>query len=158
MPNIHIVRTEYDATTRTLRVFGGLDQKLVATLDLSEKLWTDTEFEQRVGYTVIATLSAAVGYPLGHRDYKIERNDAKPWILEHFKERLKGGDESAVITMVHELMASAVRNSDVSELDRAEQLLQEAADAGNAQAIEYLGSWPRNKQDLIASIQLRPAS
>lgn len=158
MADMHIVRIEYNTGTKTLRVVGGAEEKLVTALDLSENVWTDTEFEQRVGYIVIAALSSMAGHPLGHRDYTGERNDAMPWILEHFRSRSEAGDESAVVTMVHELMASAVRNSDATELDRAEQLLREAADAGNSQAIEYLGTWLRHKQDLIMAIKRKSAS
>jgi hypothetical protein len=68
----------------------------------------------------------------------------------------QGGDESAIVSMVHELVASAIRNSNLSELERAESVLREAADAGNSRAREYLASeWPRHKQDMIDAIQRR---
>lgn len=159
MKNNFSIRTEYDFATKTVQFFVGDDSKPIATLEVSKDTWTDIEFEQRVGYIVIAALSTCAGHSLGGRDYRNERNSAVPWILEHFKKRLSDGDETAIITLVHELVASAIRNSDSGEMNHAEQLLLEAAGAGNSQAIQYLeNTWPRDKQDIINSIQRKSAS
>lgn len=148
----HWVKVEYDSTTRSLHFSGGSEGKSIASLELKDL--KDGEVEQRVGFIVIAGLSSFAGHSIGGRNYREERNDAVPWILDYHKDRVKAGDRSAVLSMVNELIASAIRNSDLAEIERADRLLRDAAEGGNTEAAKYLEErWLRDKQDIVGAIQ-----
>lgn len=148
------IKVEYESEAKVIRFIADGSVDPIANLDIAKDAGDDIDLERHVGYIIIAALSASSGYSIGGRDYKKERNDFVPDVLDNFRRRLKEGDESAILSMVHEYVASAVRNSDPSQMDAAEVLLQEAATAGNAQAAHYLGStWLQDKRDILDSMQ-----
>ena len=150
------VRVEFDSTRNSIVFWVDASSQPLGTWDLSIALDNASELEEAIGYIVLAALSNVSGQSIGIRDYRVERGRATPLILEHFMKRLQDGDEGAVISMVNELISAAVRHADPQEIDRADRLLQDAARAGNAKAIQYLQSgWAKDKEDFNKLIRRR---
>ena len=146
---------EYDLHRRVLKFRMNGDDVSVSEWNFAQEDDRDaTDLEARVGYAVLGALSALAGQSIGNRDYIQERNNRTVLILEQLKRRLEQGDGSAVVSMALELVASARRKRDETDISAAESLLHKAAQDGNSSAIEYLRSqWEVEKHDAIAAIR-----
>lgn len=153
----HVLRIEFDQASKIIKFFIGVGGQPVGEWNLREEADKDpADLERRIGYAILGVLSASAGESVGYRDYLADRNNRATLILESLRKRLDDGDKSAIVSMVLELVASARRNQDVRDVDRAEKLLREASQAGNEAAIEFLADhWEAEKRAAIAEIENR---
>ena len=149
------IRIELQREISTLRFFIGDDPVTNVEWDLREEKDLDPEIlERKIGYAILGMFSAIVGQSVGTRDYLSDRNNRTPLILEWLRHRVESGEHSAIVSMALEMVASARRNRDVKDIEKAEEFLRDAALRGNKSAIEYLSSgWPAEKADALVAIR-----
>lgn len=157
-PERVVLRVEFSRSARVLEFFLGSDSESVGRWDLNkDSALNAAELERRIGYAVLAVISAQAREAVGNRNYLDDRSNRSTLILEHLRDRLKGGDESAIISIALELLSLARRTSNPKLVERAEKELQRAAAAKNSAAKKYLASaWAPEKKFALSAIEAGP--
>jgi hypothetical protein len=116
------------------------------------------EAEMKLGGLVFSLLDLAALHKIGIRDYESEAQEAHAHFVEELEELIKANDPEAQYDLFIHLHSLAMKNCSLSELARAESLLEAAAAQGNERARSSLESWPMLKAAAERRIKRGPAA
>lgn len=104
------------------------------------------EAERSFGAGVFALLDLGATQKLGIRDYGASTVKWETEITNELQQKSGAGDAAAQFQLAMELITQGLRAKSKKKMKEADALLRKAADAGHAEAVEYLADlWPALK-------------
>ena len=116
------------------------------------------EAEMKLGGLVFSLLDLGAFRKIGVRDYETEAEVAHARFVEELEEQVKTNDPEAQYHLFIHLHSLAMKNYSLSDLSRAESLLEAAAAQGHEGAQSSLESWPMLKAVAERRIKRGPAA